>query len=377
MTKAWLINSARYLSGTGADDTLWSRSQGMGEMDLGTAFDGTPRLLRDEAPGDMFTASGQSRVFKGVVRNSSQPFRVTVAWTDAPGSTTGAAYNNDLDLTVSVGGKTYKGNVFRGAYSITGGTADTHDNVESVFLPAGASGPFTVTITAANINSVGVPNAGNLINQDFALVVYNAGAAPALAAGSAILAAESCTPTNGVIDPEETVTVEFTVENAGPASTTNLVATLLASNGVAFPSSAQTYGALAPGAAGTAAYSFEAYGACGSFITATLQLQDGTANLGTVSYNFQLGKLVSHDEFCREFRRSIPARFAHRLEQQRPGGASELDDRKRHERHPAQRRLLPGFGLLRRGLFGVAVHHASQRSEPTELPPEFQFGRPV
>jgi hypothetical protein len=301
MTKAWLINSARYLSGSGADDTLWSRSQGMGEMDLGTAFDGTPRLLRDEAAGDLFTASGQSRVFKGVVRNSSQPFRVTVAWTDAPGSTTGAAYNNDLDLTVSVGGKTYKGNVFSGANSTIGGTADARNNVESVFLAAGASGPFTVTITAANINSAGVPNAENLINQDFALVVYNAGAAPALAAGSAILASESCTPTNGVIDPEETVTVEFTVENAGPASTTNLVATLLASNGVAFPSGAQTYGALAPGAAGTAAYSFDAYGACGSFITATLQLQDGTADLGTVSYNFQLGKLVATTNFAENF----------------------------------------------------------------------------
>ncbi len=132
-------------------------------------------------------------------------------------------------------------------------------------------------------------------------MVYNAGAAPALAAGSAILAAESCTPTNGVIDPGETVTVEFTVQNAGPASTTNLVATLLASNGVAFPSGAQTYGALAPGAAGTAAFSFEAYGACGSFITATLQLQDGTANLGTVSYNFQLGKLVATTNFAENF----------------------------------------------------------------------------
>jgi len=301
MTKAWLINSARYLTGPEADDTLWSPGQGMGEMDLGTAFDGTHRLLRDEAPGDMFTASGQSRVFTGVIRNSTQPFRVTVAWTDAPGSTAGAAYNNDLDLTVSAGGKTYKGNVFRGAYSVTGGTADALNNVESVFLPAGTSGPFTVTITAANINSVGVPNAENLINQDFALVVYNAGSAPALAAGSAILTAENCVPTNGVIDPGEIVTVDFTLQNAGSASTTNLVATLLASNGIAFPSGAQTYGALAPGSAGTAAYSFEADGTCGGFITATLQLQDGTANLGTVSYYFQLGQPVTTTNFAENF----------------------------------------------------------------------------
>jgi len=81
-------------------------------------------------------------------------------------------------LTVSVGGQTYKGNVFKGAYSTTNGTADTVNNIESVFLPAGVSGPFSVTITAANINSVGVPNAQDDVNQDFALVVYNAGAAP-------------------------------------------------------------------------------------------------------------------------------------------------------------------------------------------------------
>jgi hypothetical protein len=175
MTKAWLMNAARYMNGPEANDTLWSVSQGMGELDLGTAFDGTPRLLRDEAVGDIFTASGQTRIFAGVIANSKEPFRVTVAWTDAPGSTTGAAYNNDLDLTVTVGGQTYKGNVFNGAFSITGGSADPYDNVESVFLPAGVSGNFTVTVTAANINSIGVPGAEGAVNQDFALVVYNVG----------------------------------------------------------------------------------------------------------------------------------------------------------------------------------------------------------
>jgi len=305
-TKAWLMNSARYLTGPGADDTLWSHSQGMGEMDLGTAFDGTPRILRDEAPGDMFTASGQTRVFTGVIQDASQPFRVTAAWTDAPGSTTGAAYNNDLDLTVTAGGKTYKGNVFSGSNSVAGGTADLVNNVESVFLPAGVSGPFKVTLTAANINSAGVPNAGNEINQDFALVVYNAGPAPTLAAVSAVLVAETCAPTNGVIDPGESVTVEFTIENAGSGSTTNLVATLLASDGVVFPTGPQTYGVLAANSSGTAAYSFEAGGACGGIITASLQLQDGTANMGTVSYNLQLGKLVTTTNFAENFDEVTP-----------------------------------------------------------------------
>ena len=112
MTKAFLINSARYMTGSGADDNLWSENQGMGEMDLGTAFDGAPRLLHDELPADTFTASGQTRTYSGAIANTNLPFRVTLAWTDAPGSTTGSAANNDLDLTVTIGGVTYKGNVF-------------------------------------------------------------------------------------------------------------------------------------------------------------------------------------------------------------------------------------------------------------------------
>src|SRR5262249_36984410 len=152
------------------NDSLWSNNQGMGEVDLDTSFDGSPRMLRDEISGDKFTATGQSRSYAGTINDSSKPFRVTLAWTDAPGNTSGNAYNNDLDLTVTAGGKTYKGNVFSGAFSATGGTADSKDNVESVFLPAGISGAFTVTVTAANINSDGVPNEAPALDQDFALV---------------------------------------------------------------------------------------------------------------------------------------------------------------------------------------------------------------
>ena len=115
MTKAFLMNSARYLTGAGANDTLPSNSQGMGLMDLGRAFDGTPRILRDQV--DLFTATGQSLTFTGTISDASKPFRVTLAWTDAPGTTVGNAFNNDLDLTVVVGGNTYRGNVFSGASS--------------------------------------------------------------------------------------------------------------------------------------------------------------------------------------------------------------------------------------------------------------------
>src|SRR5207248_4426094 len=136
--------------------------------------------------------------------------------------------------TVTVGGSTYKGNVFSGAFSIAGGTADHADNAESVFLPAGASGAFSVTVTAANINSDGVPNQSPSLDQDFALVVYNGTqiAAPIIAADSSAVVAESCSPTNGAPDPGETVTVNFALRNIGAGNVANLVATLLSTNGV-------------------------------------------------------------------------------------------------------------------------------------------------
>lgn len=173
MTKAFLVNAARYLSGTDAGDTLPSPSQGMGAVNLGMAFDGVPRVLRDELTAEKFTASGQTRTVSGTVVDGAKPFRVTLAWTDAPGSTTGNAYNNDLDLEVTVGGQTYKGNVFSGGTSVTGGSADAKNNLESVFLPAAVSGGFVVTVRAANINSDGVPNEAPALDQDFALVIYN------------------------------------------------------------------------------------------------------------------------------------------------------------------------------------------------------------
>ena len=80
---------------------------------------------------------------------------------------------NNLDLEVTVGGTTYKGNVFSGSSSVAGGSADLKNNVESVFLPAGTSGNFTVTVRATGIAGDGVPGNADTTDQDFALVIYN------------------------------------------------------------------------------------------------------------------------------------------------------------------------------------------------------------
>jgi hypothetical protein len=109
---------------------------------------------------------------------------------------------------------------------------------------------------------------------------------------AAVLLSESCAPANGAMDPGETVTLNFTLQNVGLANTTNLVATLLPTGGVTSASVAQTYGPTTPGEAGvTRSFTFTANGACGGTVAATLQLQDGATDLGMAVVNLPLGHL--------------------------------------------------------------------------------------
>ena len=135
----------------------------------------------------------------------------------------------------------------------------------------------TLTVTVAD---------GQILSQNFALqpvaVLENSGTN---------LTAESCA-VNNAIEPNETVTLNIALRNTGAKNTTNLTATLINSGGVLNPSAAQNYGALAVGGASAARpFTFTASPnlTCGGVITLTLQLQDGTENLGTVTINLNTG----------------------------------------------------------------------------------------
>ena len=69
----------------------------MGELDLGTAFDGVPRILQDELATNLFTASGQTRTFFGTVTDPTKPLRVALA-----GPTRPAARSAALSTTISI-----------------------------------------------------------------------------------------------------------------------------------------------------------------------------------------------------------------------------------------------------------------------------------
>ncbi|KPV49551.1 hypothetical protein SE17_31970 [Kouleothrix aurantiaca] len=99
---------------------------------------------------------------------TSGALKISLVWSDYP-STAAAAANlvNNLNLTVTApGGATYKGNVFSGGWSAAGGSADTANNVENVYVQSAATGNWTITVSGAN-----VPNGP----QPFALVVRGAG----------------------------------------------------------------------------------------------------------------------------------------------------------------------------------------------------------
>ena len=172
MVKAYLMISATRMTGVGANDTLPSNNQGMGRMDLGRAFDGSSLLMTDQT--QVMGTTGQTFQVSGTVADTSKPLRVTLVWSDAPGATTGSPSVNNLDLEVTIGATTFRGNVFSGGGSVSGGSADPRNNAESVFLSAGTSGNFTVTIRATNLAGDGVPGNGDTTDQDFALVIYNA-----------------------------------------------------------------------------------------------------------------------------------------------------------------------------------------------------------
>lgn len=108
-------------------------------------------------------------------------------------------------------------------------------------------------------------------------------------AGS-VLTSEGCDPANGVVNPGETVSMRFFLTNIGTLAASNLVATLIPTNGVIPLSGPQRCGTLATNAAALAAsFTFIAAGVCGGTIAPTVQLAYGETNLVRVSYALPLG----------------------------------------------------------------------------------------
>jgi uncharacterized repeat protein (TIGR01451 family) len=153
--------------------------------------------------------------------------------------------------------------------------------VQSTFnwTPAGTQGG-TYQMVFSAIDSSGLPS--------FAPITLNI--SPILLSGGApIIMSEAYSPTNGAVDPGETITLVFSIKNIGALAATNVVATLLASESINLPSEPQTYGAIPANDTVSRPFTFQANGPCGSTISATLQLQEGTNHLGNINFQIVLG----------------------------------------------------------------------------------------
>lgn len=157
LVKATLLNSSVDMTGIGGYP---SNTEGWG------------RVLADDAC--FFTGDSRKLVVFDDVRNgdglstndfveyplevqSAQKLKVTLVFTDVPASSgtgSGFAAVNDLDLeVVSPGGQVYRGNVFSGGQSTTGGSGDIRNNVEQVHLNVPQIGSWTVRVRASAVNS--------------------------------------------------------------------------------------------------------------------------------------------------------------------------------------------------------------------------------
>jgi hypothetical protein len=162
LLKAVLINSTLNMTGVPgypSNDEGW----GIVRLDDVLTFPGSARALtvweRRNANG---LSTGDARVHHVDVVNGVEPLKVTLVWTEPPG-TAGAASpivnNLDLQVTSPDGSQTFLGNNFAGGSSTVGGAPDRLNNVEVVVVTSPTIGRWTIRVVAVSVN-VGNPAQG-------------------------------------------------------------------------------------------------------------------------------------------------------------------------------------------------------------------------
>ena len=185
--KAMLINTARQWSFAGLDADLTRTHQGWGMANVQSLYEvQNTVLVIDET--DVLANLG-STVYTVDVLEGAAPLRVTLVYKDPPGTTSSSQHRiNDLTLKVtSPTGDVYWGNngLLGGNWSTPGGTANTVDTVENVFVQSALAGQWTIEVMASEINEDGHPGTPE-VDADYALVV--SGINPAAATSRSVSA---------------------------------------------------------------------------------------------------------------------------------------------------------------------------------------------
>jgi hypothetical protein len=155
LVKATLINTAVDLldeNNDGANDNdfpIPNVHEGWGRINLVAATSNSQQYVENTTG----LATGGSASHQFTIGTADSPFKVSLVWSDYP-STAAASINlvNDLDLIVtSPTGTVYRGNVFSGGWSQTGGSADRRNNVENVYVQSAGTGTWTVQVSGFNV----------------------------------------------------------------------------------------------------------------------------------------------------------------------------------------------------------------------------------
>jgi uncharacterized repeat protein (TIGR01451 family) len=155
LIKATLINSAVDITGYGnssqeAGQPIPNNHEGWGQVNVAAATTPGKRQFVDNTSG---VSTGAIETYNYNVK-SGQPFKVTLIWSDHPGTpSAGKALVNDLNLRVTAtdGTTAYWGNHFSGGWSQPGGSADTVNNVENVYIQTPTAGWWTVEVIGQNV----------------------------------------------------------------------------------------------------------------------------------------------------------------------------------------------------------------------------------
>lgn len=173
MVKALLVNNAEDIAGN--TGPIPNNDEGWGRINIANVVSASvPSIYIDQTV--VFTDTDDRWVGTFIAADRSQPLRVTLVWTDPPGP---IGHNptliNDLDLSVETENLVYLGNNFSGGWTEQGGSSpDRLDNLENVYIETPPAGMFDIQVRAIDIRGDGVPNNGQALDQNFALVIQNA-----------------------------------------------------------------------------------------------------------------------------------------------------------------------------------------------------------
>jgi len=171
-SKAMMINSAAQYTFSGETHMLTRVHQGWGFPSLKNLYDNRQKYFIDDETSILKV--GQTKVYNLRVNANEPELKVTMAFADPQGNVAASIDRiNNLDLKVTApNGKVYLGNVGLKAnnYSTEGGTADTVDTVENVFIQNPGAGTWKVEVIATEVNADGHSETQDM-DVDYALVV--------------------------------------------------------------------------------------------------------------------------------------------------------------------------------------------------------------